>query len=482
MRRWTKTSGRVVSSAAAAERWSFRNPRIRSRASGGSCGDSVAATSAETMSSLRRREICTQRARSIERSSTGGRASARTTAPASDGSTSSRSHASTSLTSARWKNAVAPASRCGTARSSSASATACPSLRTERTRIAISSAAAPPRMSRSTSAATACACARSFAARQKRTAPPAGASRRLSIAVGDRPHDGARRRDDPLRAAQRLLEPHRSHAGHLGGEVAEVLRRRGAEAADRLVVVAGGRERRPVAGEEQDEPDRRVLEVLHVVDEQMAVAGGDPRPDVRLVAQQRVGVQDEVAEVERALLGEQPVVGGVDGGELALALGAVVAGGQVGGPAAVLVGGDHRVLEAVDPRDDAGEQRGRVAAEVVQAQRELVDVVEQHREAVGGRDRGDERVEPRLERLVVQQATRRSRARCGPRALRTRARAGPRRRRARVGGGLGAGEHEHLLRAPRRRSVASHAWRCTSVLRLARARRRPRRAAAHCGG
>ena len=45
------------------------------------------------MSSLRRRAICVQRARSIARSSTGGRASARTTAPASPGSTSSRSQA-----------------------------------------------------------------------------------------------------------------------------------------------------------------------------------------------------------------------------------------------------------------------------------------------------------------------------------------------------------------------------------------------------
>jgi hypothetical protein len=54
---------------------------MRSRASGGSWGDSVAATSAPTMSSLRRRAICTLRAMSIARSSTGGRARARTTAP-----------------------------------------------------------------------------------------------------------------------------------------------------------------------------------------------------------------------------------------------------------------------------------------------------------------------------------------------------------------------------------------------------------------
>ena len=84
---------------------------MRSRASGGICGDSVAATSAETMSILRRREICVQRAMSTERSSIGGRASARTTAPASPGSASRRSQARTSRISARWKNAAAPTRR-----------------------------------------------------------------------------------------------------------------------------------------------------------------------------------------------------------------------------------------------------------------------------------------------------------------------------------------------------------------------------------
>ncbi len=105
--------GRVAPSRspAAAMRCRLRKWVMRSRASGGICGDSSAAPIAATMSSLRRRAIWVTRARSIARSSTGGRASARTTAPASPGSTSSRSHASRSRTSARWKNAAAPASR-----------------------------------------------------------------------------------------------------------------------------------------------------------------------------------------------------------------------------------------------------------------------------------------------------------------------------------------------------------------------------------
>ena len=69
----------------AAARWSFRKAWIRSRASGGSWGLSSAASSAEIMSSLRRRAIAVHRARSIERSSTGGRVTARTTAAESVG-------------------------------------------------------------------------------------------------------------------------------------------------------------------------------------------------------------------------------------------------------------------------------------------------------------------------------------------------------------------------------------------------------------
>ncbi len=61
-----------------------------------------------TRSSLRLRATWITRARSTWRSSIGGRASARTTAAASCGSTSRRIHASTSRTSARSRNAAAP--------------------------------------------------------------------------------------------------------------------------------------------------------------------------------------------------------------------------------------------------------------------------------------------------------------------------------------------------------------------------------------
>ena len=63
------------------------------------------------MSSLRRRAIVVTLARSTDRSSTGGRVSARTTAAASVGSASIRSHASASRTSGRPKKAASPAKR-----------------------------------------------------------------------------------------------------------------------------------------------------------------------------------------------------------------------------------------------------------------------------------------------------------------------------------------------------------------------------------
>ena len=167
------------------------------------------------MSSLRRRAIWVQRAMSIARSSTGGRASARTTAPASLGSTSSRSHASRSRTSARWKNAAAPASRCGTARSSSATATAWPSLRTERTSTQMSSGATSSRAtSRSISAATDCAWARSLSHCQNATSPPEAPVSSLAIRSGA--GSATARAAARIRSGQRWLSSSRTTvvAGH----------------------------------------------------------------------------------------------------------------------------------------------------------------------------------------------------------------------------------------------------------------------------
>ena len=296
---------------------------MRSRASGGICGDSSAAPSAATMSSLRRRAICVTRARSIARSSTGGRASARTTAPASPGSTSSRSQASRSRTSARWKNAAAPDSRYGTARSSNATATAWPSPRTERTSTQTSSGATSSRAtSRSTSAATACACARSEAQRQNATSPPGSPCELLVDPLrptGSTTARAARRICSPAADATRSSRDDR-RARPLGAEVVDVLGRGAAEAVDRLVVVGGrgdvavaGRRAAAAAGPgRSSRPGAR----------RRARAGGGgraARARARFVRRMRKACRTRSPTSSVAGVGEHPLVRGVERGELALA-------------------------------------------------------------------------------------------------------------------------------------------------------------------
>ena len=121
------------------------------------------------MSSLRRREIVVSRARSPERSSTGGRVSARAAAAESSGSASTRSQAIASRTSGRWKSAAGPERWKGMPRSSIAAATAPPCLAGLVDEDAdLLRRRSPPAIRCSTSRATACAWARSLAQRQKR--------------------------------------------------------------------------------------------------------------------------------------------------------------------------------------------------------------------------------------------------------------------------------------------------------------------------
>ena len=100
----------------------------------------------------------------------------------------------------------------------------------------------------------------------------------------------------------------------------------------------------------------------------------------------------------------------VELGELRLARGALALGGARRGalaaqrPLAQRLGLDRLGLEDVDAAQQAGEQPGRVAADLVAAQRQIVDAVEQDREPVAEADRGEERVEPRLDRVLAQQS------------------------------------------------------------------------------
>ena len=76
---------------------------------------------------------------------------------------------------------------------------------------------------------------------------------------------------------------------------------------------------------------------------------------------------------------------------------------EPGGPRAVVRGGDELLLEVIDAADDLTQRRARVPAQVVVAQRQRVDVLEQHREPVRGGHGRRERVDPGFQRLVAQQ-------------------------------------------------------------------------------
>ena len=320
------------------------------------------------MSSLRRRAICVQRAMSTARSSIGARASARTTAPASEGSASNLSHASTSRISARWKKAASPTSRCGTARSSSATATACPSRavdgrhrdRTRRT---------PSRESNlSTSAATDWACARSFAHRQNSTAPPISPSG--STGVSPRTTRPANATDGGQRC------PSASGIDPRPG-VNPCRHPRGAGAAEPsycVVGVAGHRQR--LTRELARKPRRRQVELLSVVDHSVL----ESRRERGFPGDQPQRIPEQVPGVAGTGLGEHPLMGPVDLGELLLDR------VPAGRPRRVLLGADQLRLEPVDPADEPPHERG-AATEVVVTDRELVDPLHQHREPVARSER-----------------------------------------------------------------------------------------------
>ena len=301
------------------------------------------------MSSLRRRAIWMQRARSTERSSIGGRASARTTAPgvagvdeqpqpgehvADLGALEERRGADQAVGQRalleRDGDAVAlvraPSARARAMRSGAhALADEALDLGGDGLGLRALVGAAP----------------------EARPSPP-GARRGRSSALGDPAGDRARRRPAAARttrSGQRRLRSSRDLGRRraVGApKRAQVLGRGAAEAADRLVVVGRRRPGSPCSAAEQlDEQRLGEVEVLEVVDEHVAPARRDAR--ARRAARSRSSAsarRHEVAGVERALLGEQPVVGGVEAGELALALGAralgVVAAGSASRPRGVV--------------------------------------------------------------------------------------------------------------------------------------------------
>lgn len=108
------------------------------------------------------------------------------------------------------------------------------------------------------------------------------------------------------------------------------------------------------------------------------------------------------------MLCEQTVVIDVEVRELHLARGScalcVIVEGQRLRPRRAVLRGHVLGLEAVDAVDHAGQQHGRPAAEVVALQLQILDAVEQQRQAVGSRHGREERVDAGLHGLVAQHA------------------------------------------------------------------------------
>ena len=367
------------------------------------------------MSSLRRRAICVQRARSIARSSIGGRASARTTAPASPGSTSSRSQASRSRTSARWKNAAAPDEPVGHG--------ALLQRRGDRLALALDRAHEHADVLRARRPSRddepldvggdrlrLRALVRAAPERDLARRRPSGASQPLldPSRIG-RHHRARPRRGSGSPERKALGQPHDARLRPLGAEVGDVLRRRAAEA---VIAWSSSAATRDVAVVGDEQPQQQVLgevRVLELVDED--VRGSAPRAARGRAACSRSSRNAWRTRSPKSSVpasASMPVVRGVDRGELALAHRARPRRSRRP-PAAWPPRRRSRAAVTSSSLSrsirwhDRAEQRARVAAQVVRGERQLVDPLEQQRQPVGRRHRRGERVDARLERLLAQQ-------------------------------------------------------------------------------
>ena len=158
-------------------------------------------------------------------------------------------------------------------------------------------------------------------------------------------------------------------------------------------------EQRPLGG-------RRLLQL---VDHHLGEALGDPAAHVGSLDQHAVERQEDIAGVEAPRLGQDPVVRGVELGELDLAPRRLVLGfvarflGLAPGPLGEGGRTDPFGLQPVYPRQQARQEPGRVAADLVPAQRQRVEAVEQDRQPLRPPEHVEEGIEPRRLGVLAQQ-------------------------------------------------------------------------------
>ena len=213
---------------------------------------------------------------------------------------------------------------------------------------------------------------------------------------------------------QRSAGSHRSLECHLLGVGPECPEPGGGalgrtpEAPDRLMRVERGRDAGVLARERRDQAGMGGSGVLQLVDQQVRGTQVQLAGDVGAVGDQPRRLQHQVARVEASRVTQDAVVARVELGELDLAPRPFALGRALRllvarcGPVAQPLGADQLELQQVDAPQETGQEPGRIAADLVPAERQVVDAVEQDREPVGGRDRGEERIEPGLDRVLAQ--------------------------------------------------------------------------------
>ena len=200
-------------------------------------------------------------------------------------------------------------------------------------------------------------------------------------------HRRAPRRQHPRRAPHAALQPQDLRAPVL--ELPHARHARASEPPQGLQGVAGRREIAPPDRERQLR--RREIQLLDVVDQQVVEAAAATAP-LRGTPHR---AEHHVAGVDRARVGQHPLMHAIDLRELPLE-------GRAGWihqtirPRGVVLDRDQLGLELVDPPHEPSEERVGAAPEVVVLQFELVDPVEQHRQAIARPEHRVDRLRPRL--------------------------------------------------------------------------------------
>ena len=338
----------------------MRKDWIRSRASGGICGTLQRRLAGGDQSSLRRRAIVVSRARSAERSSIGGRVSARAAAAESSGI---GEHPQPGDRVAD----LGPLEQRGRPGEMERDA---PLFHRRRHRPALAPGPRPGR--RSLPARSPGEQVLGLASHGLRLRPLVGAAPEAHRRIAEltrqlnRGHGRARRGCPGGRGSPLACTAGRTPPALLSPDVQRV---------EMVRVVPGQRRKdRPLSWGG----------VLQLVDHQVLEAVGDRGADVGTLVEELVQGQEDVAAVEAAGAGEDAVVGGDQLRQLGV--GRVRAG-----------------LHLVDLLQQAGQQAGRVAADLVAAQRQLVEPVEQQRQPLGRAEDVEEGVEARRGRVLAQQ-------------------------------------------------------------------------------